>query len=117
MRTTARGITFLEVVLAVALLGLVTLSVVLATNYISTASIRNSHRLNASEIAKIINDAGDGDASFEVVPDRRTDFVDAVIAAALQIHDDGLAVDGLVDHVGDVDAEVAHEVLQPATRG
>lgn len=51
MRTTARGITFLEVVLAVALLGLVTLSVVLATNYISAASIRNSHRLNASEIA------------------------------------------------------------------
>ena len=51
MRTTARGITFLEVVLAVALLGLTTLSVVLATNYISAASIRNAHRLNASEIA------------------------------------------------------------------
>ncbi len=51
MRTTARGITFLEVVLAVALLGLTTLSVVLATNYISTASIRNAHRLNSHEIA------------------------------------------------------------------
>lgn len=51
MRTTARGITFLEVVLAVALLGMTTLSVVMATNYISAASIRNSHRLNTHEIA------------------------------------------------------------------
>lgn len=47
----ARGITFLETVLAVALLGLTTMSVVLAVNYISAASIRNAHRLNAAEIA------------------------------------------------------------------
>ncbi|MBS0190587.1 MAG: hypothetical protein U0573_01685 [Phycisphaerales bacterium] len=46
----ARGITFLETVLAVALLGLTTMSVVLAVNYISAASIRNAHRLNAAEI-------------------------------------------------------------------
>jgi type II secretory pathway pseudopilin PulG len=51
MRTTARGITFLETILAVALLGLTTLSVALAINYVSTASIRNSHRMNAAELA------------------------------------------------------------------
>ncbi len=47
----ARGITFLETVLAVVLLGLTTMSVVLAVNYISAASIRNAHRMNAAEIA------------------------------------------------------------------
>lgn len=47
----ARGITFLEVVLAVALLGLTTMSVVLAVNYIGAASMRNAHRMNEAEIA------------------------------------------------------------------
>lgn len=47
----ARGITFLETILAVALLGLTTMSVVLAVNYISLASLRNAHRMNEAEIA------------------------------------------------------------------
>ncbi|MBS0189055.1 MAG: hypothetical protein JSS51_13395 [Planctomycetes bacterium] len=47
----ARGITFLETVLAVALLGLTTMSVALTVNYISAASIRNAHRLNEAELA------------------------------------------------------------------
>jgi len=47
----ARGITFLETILAVALLGLTTMSVVLAVNYIGAASVRNAHRMNEAEIA------------------------------------------------------------------
>ncbi|MBX3381533.1 MAG: hypothetical protein KF805_15665 [Phycisphaeraceae bacterium] len=47
----ARGITFLETILAVALLGLTTMSVVLAVNYIAAASVRNAHRMNEAEIA------------------------------------------------------------------
>ncbi|MGH7242159.1 MAG: hypothetical protein ACREJD_01935 [Phycisphaerales bacterium] len=46
----ARGITFLETILAVALLGLTTMSVVLAVNYIGAASVRNAHRMNEAEI-------------------------------------------------------------------
>lgn len=47
----ARGVTFLETVLAVVLLGLTTATVAMTVNYISSASMRNAHRMNAAEIA------------------------------------------------------------------